>query len=122
MTGADPLRIPIKMLFNAIDSQEWKVLEALLHPQTEFLVSGFIPFRGRDAVINFYRTLRSVRKGEHLIESIVVDGDQAICWGRFNGTKNDGSEVSLLFADIITYEDKKIKRRSEYYCELKVGG
>lgn len=121
MTQPDPVRLAIKMLYNAIDHEEWMVLEALLHPQTEFQVNNFVPFRGRDAVMNFYRNLRGMKKGEHLIEALAVDGSNGVCWGRFTGTKNDGLEISVLFAEVLTFEDKKIKRRREYHCVPKLG-
>lgn len=119
--AADLLRTAIKMLLRAVDEQDWGVLEALLHPQTEYEVSGFLPFRGRDSVMNYYRTVRPIRKGEHLVERIVVDGDYAVTWGRFNGVTNDGAEISILFADALTFENRKVRKRRVYYCEPKTG-
>lgn len=115
----DPLQTAIKMLLRTIDSQDWGVVEALLHAQTEYEVSGFLPFRGRDAVMNYYKVLRPIRKGEHLIESSIIDGNRAVVWGRFAGTRKDGLDFSLLFADVMTFEDKKIRKRRVYYCEPK---
>ena len=121
MTTTDPFRIPIKLLLNAIDRQEWMVMEALLHPQTEFQVSNFIPFRGRDSVLNYFRNLRSMRKSEHLIEGVAIEGNHGICWGRFMGTKPDNSETTFLFTIVLTFEDKKIRRWREYHCLPKLG-
>ena len=121
MTTTDPFRIPIKLLLNAIDRQEWMVMEALLHPQTEFEVSHFIPFRGRDSVLNYFRNLRSMRKSDHLIEGVAIEGNHGICWGRFNAASQDGTEISVLFADVMQFEQNKIRKRRVYYCEPKVG-
>jgi ketosteroid isomerase-like protein len=122
MSTPDPLQTPIRMLLRSIDSADWGVVEALLHPQTEYEVSGFLPFRGRDAVMTYYRTLRPIRKGEHIIESVVSDGTRAVVCGRFNGTRTDGLDFSILFADAMTFEEKKIRKRRVYYCEPKAAG
>jgi len=121
MNNPGTLDIPIKMLFRAIDETDWGVLEALMHPASEYEESGFLPFRGRDAVMNFYRNVRPFGRGEHIIESIAQDGDRVVCWGRFNGKRHDGIQVSVLFADIIQFENRKIRKRRVYHCEPKVG-
>jgi len=119
MNNPGTLQIPIKMLFRAIDECDWGVLEALLHPASEYEESGFLPFRGRDAVMNFYRHVRPFQRGEHIIEAVTQDGDRVVCWGRFTGKHRDGAEVSVLFADIIQFENRKIRRRRVYHCEPK---
>jgi ketosteroid isomerase-like protein len=119
MSNPDPLKMACKMLFRAIDEADWGVLEALLHPAAEHEESGFLPFRGRDAVMNFYRNVRPFARGEHIIEFIAQDGDRAVCWGRFLGKRRDGIEVSVLFADIIQFENRKVRKRRIYHCEPK---
>lgn len=118
-TPVDPLRTAIKMLLRSIDAKEWGVVEALMHPQTEYEVSGYPPFCGRESVMTYYRNVRPIRKGEHLLERIVVDGDHAVSWGRFNGVRNDGTEISILFADAMSFENRKVRKRRVYYCEPK---
>jgi ketosteroid isomerase-like protein len=116
----DPLRTVMRLLLRSIDSKDWGVVEALLHPATEYDVSGFVPFRGRDAVMNYYRNVRPVAQGEHIIESMMVDGDSGVCWGRFSGKLRDGEEISVWFADVMQFENRKIRKRRVYYCEPKV--
>ena len=122
MTANDPTRTAMRMLLRSIDAGDWTVLEALFHPQVEYEVSGNLPLRGRDSVLNYYRNVRPVRRGEHLVEAMVVDGDTGICWGRFNATMKDGLETSILFADVMTFADRKIRKRRVYFCEPKAAG
>ena len=121
MSTPDPIRLAIRILFNAVDHQEWSVLGALLLPQAELQVSNFIPFRGRDSALNYFRNLRSMKKSEHLMEGVAIEGAHGICWGRFTGTKNDGGDISYLFTDVLSFEDKKIRRWREYHCLPKLG-
>ena len=111
----------MRMLLRAIDAADWMVVESLFHPQAEYEVSGQRPMRGREAIMNYYRNVRAMGKGEHLIESMVAEGDNAVCWGRFNGTRRDRTEISILFSDVMQFEQNKIRKRRVYYCEPKVG-
>ncbi len=97
------------------------VVESLFHPQAEYEVSGQRPMRGREAIMNYYRNVRAIRKGEHLIESMAAEGNNGVCWGRFNGTRLDGTEIGVLFSDVMQFEQNKIRKRRVYYCESKVG-
>ena len=122
MTDNDPTRTAMRMLLRSIDAADWQVVEALLHLQVEYEVSGNVPMRGRDAVMNYYRNVRPVRSGEHLLESMAVEGSTGICWGRFNATLKDGQETTLLFADVMTFEDRKVRKRRVYFCEPRPPG
>ena len=112
----NPIHTAMRMLLRAIDAADWMVVESLFHPQAEYEVSGQRPIRGRDAIMNYYKNVRPIRKGEHLIESMAADGNHGICWGRFNATQKDGPEISVLFADIMTFEERKIRKRRVYFC------
>lgn len=113
----NPAHTAIRMLLRSIDVADWSVVEALFHREAEYEVSGHLPFRGRDAVMNYYRHGRPIRKGEHVIEAMAVEGNHGACWGRFNATQLDGTEISVLFADVMTFEDRKIRKRRVYYCQ-----
>jgi ketosteroid isomerase-like protein len=117
MSTTDPLKLATRMLFRAIDEADWPLLESLMHPASEYEESGFLPFRGRESVMNFYRNVRQFARSEHIIESVNQDGDRVICCGRFLGKRQDGVEVNLLFADVIQFENKKIRKRRAYRCE-----
>jgi len=113
---ANPIHTIMRMLLRAIDEADWMVVESLFHPEAGYEVSGQRPIRGRDGIMNYYRNVRAIRRGEHLVETMLADGNHGVCWGRFNATRVDGSEISVLFADIMTFEDRKIRKRRVYFC------
>jgi ketosteroid isomerase-like protein len=121
MSTPNPAHTVMRMLLRAIDAADWMVVESLFHLQAEYEVSGQRPIRGRDAVMNYYKNVRLIRKGEHFIESMASDGNNGVCWGRFNATRPDGTEISVLFADVMQFEQSKIRKRRVYYCEPKAG-
>lgn len=121
MTDGDQLRTAMRMLLRSIDSGDWNVVEALMHPAAEYEVSGYVPFKGRDTILNYYKNVRPVASGTHYIQSLLVEGESGVCTGRFQGKTRDGGEIDVLFADIMTFENKKIRQRRVYYCELKGG-
>jgi ketosteroid isomerase-like protein len=115
--GPNPHHTIIRMLLRSIDAAEWTVVEALFHPQAEYEVSGHPVMKGREAIMNYYRHARDVRRGEHIVEAIVAEGKNAACWGRFTATRADNSAFSILFADTMQFEQAKIRKRRVYYCE-----
>lgn len=119
MSTPDPLHTAVKLFYRSLDAADWSVVEALLHPAAELEESGYLPFRGREAIMNFFRNVRPFDRGEHLLESMIADGDRVICWGRFTAKRRDGIEVSRLFAETLQLENRKIRRRRVYHCELK---
>ena len=121
MSTPNPVHTVMRLLLRAIDAADWMVVESLFHHQAEYEVSGQRPFRGRDGIMNYYRNVRSIRKGEHVIESMAAEGSNGICWGRFNAVSQDGTEISVLFADVMQFEQNKIRKRRVYYCEPKAG-
>ena len=70
MPTPNPAHTVMRMLLRAIDAADWMVVESLFHPQAEYEVSGQRPMRGRESIMNYYRNVRAIRKGEHLIESM----------------------------------------------------
>lgn len=120
MQQSHPYQTIAKLLLRSIDQKDWNVVESLMHPKAKYEVSGYKPFLDRDAVMNYYRNLWPIASGEHYIESMMVGKGKAILWGRFVGKKVDGYELLLNFADLLFFdENKKIKQRRVYNCELK---
>jgi ketosteroid isomerase-like protein len=117
----NPVHTIMRTLLRAIDAADWLVVESLLHPGAEYEVSGQRPIRGSDGIMNYYKNVRAIRKGEHLIESMAAEGNNGVCWGRFNATRQDGTEISVLFSDVMQFEQNKIRKRRVYYCEPIAG-
>jgi ketosteroid isomerase-like protein len=69
---------------------------------------------GREQVLHFYREIRAIH-GSHQIEAIVVDGDHGASWGRFVGSKRDGTPVDLEYADCYGFRDGLLWRRKSFF-------
>jgi ketosteroid isomerase-like protein len=115
----EPLQDTVRRFLRAVDEQDWKAVESLLHPSAEFEMPGQLPFRGRERVMGYYGSARPVVSSEHVLEAIIVDGNRAACWGRVTGQRKDGSEASILFTEVMQFEDGKIRRLRAYVCEPK---
>jgi ketosteroid isomerase-like protein len=107
----------IETLLGAIDNCDWEALSELLGDDTVYEVSGFPHFEGKHAVMNYYENIRPIDAGHHTIDSIVSEGDEAVCCGRFVGTKRDGNVVDVLFADKLQFVNFKIEKRRVYFCQ-----
>lgn len=105
----------IRLLFSAVDSCDWEKLASLFHPEVIYERPGYQQFKGLDRLLQFYRYERVLDKGRHLIDHVVTDGCNGACWGRFVGTKKDGSLVDELFVDVYTFEGERIKTRRSYF-------
>ena len=107
----------IEALLTAIDNQDWDSLSKLLCDDTVYEVSGFPRFEGKQAVMDYYENIRPILSSTHTIKSIVTEGDKCVCCGVFVGMKKDGERIDILFADVISFENFKIKQRRVYFCQ-----
>lgn len=106
----------IEAMFQAIDAREWKQLTQFFDADAVYERPGYAPFVGFERLLQFYRDERAVKDGKHFIEHVVVDGECATCWGRFEGVLKDGSHVSERFADVYTLAGGKVRtRRTHFY-------
>ncbi len=105
----------IREYFNAVDNADVDRLLATFHEDVIYERPGYPPIRGIDELRDFYENVRVLASGSHDLEHIIVDGEKGVCWGEFSGKKHDGSEVDVRFADVYTFEDKKIKRRRTFF-------
>jgi ketosteroid isomerase-like protein len=76
---------------------------------------GYECLVGLDQLMQFYRRVRVIASGTHLLEEIVGDDVRAACWGRFVGVHKDGSPIDERFADVYTLADGKITTRRSYF-------
>ena len=107
----------MRALLTAIDNQDWHSLALLLCDDTCYEVSGFAPFRGKHAVLEYYRHERPILSGIHTIESIISEGDSGVCCGRFVGVKKNAERVDIRFADEIHFQNFRIRQRRVYFCQ-----
>lgn len=105
----------ILQLFRAVDTSDWNTMLRLFHPDIVYERPGYEPFRGAERVMQFYQYERVLASGEHRLDHIIFEGDEGACWGRFVGSKKDGSRVDEMFADVYSFQGAQIKTRRSYF-------
>ena len=101
-------------MFKAIDARDWDWLAAHFHPQIVYERPGFAVLNGRDAVLDFYRSVRQIQ-GEHRITGVAVDPPFGAHWGKFVGAKKDGTPVEVDYADCYVFADGLLRHRRSYF-------
>src|SRR5438105_638319 len=100
MVTATTHKTLIEELFRAVDTSDYAALMAIFHPAIVYERPGYAPCSGLDQLMHFYKDVRVIGSGKHIIEKIVADGDYAACWGQFMGVKKTGESISERFADV----------------------
>ncbi len=67
---------------------------------------GYAPMAGRQALADFYGGERVIADGQHVLDALLVDGDQVAVRGRFEGTLKDGSAASVGFSDFFVLDEQ----------------
>ncbi len=115
MTRAD-----LEVVFRAIDASDWDAMARYLHPDIVYDRPGYGLLEGREAVLHFYRVIRTMR-GQHQFEGFAIDrdSDTGACWGRFVGRRPDGTPIDVQFADCYRFKDGLLwRRKSHFYVPL----
>jgi len=105
----------VRWLFEAIDARQWDRLAEFFHPEIEYQRPGYDSLVGLEAVVRFYREVRVLASGNHQVTAIAIDGTHGACWGRYLGSRRDGTPVDIEFADCYEFEDGKIRRRKSFF-------
>lgn len=104
----------VRSMFRAIDARDWDALGSQFHHEIRYDRPGIPPLIGRDQVVRFYREIRAIQ-GEHRIEAIVVDDEHGASWGRFVGSKQDGTPIDIQYADCYGFKEGLLWRRKSFF-------
>ena len=107
-------RSDLETMFRAVDACDWNAVARYFHPDLVYDRPGFALLEGRDEVVRFYREVRSLR-GAHHFDGFAIEGETGACWGRFVGTRGDGTPVDLAFADCYQFKDGLLWRRKSFF-------
>lgn len=77
---------------------------------------GYAPMVGRESLAAFYGGERVIADGQHILDALLVDGDQVAVRGRFEGTLKDGSPARVGFCDffVLDEHDRALTRHSYF--------
>ena len=105
MTVSEAHKALLKDLFAAIDACDSDRFVGYLTPGAEFRY-GSAPAVGREAireaVAGFFSTIAGL---SHTLNFTISDGDALVCEGEVTYTRQDGSKVTLPFANVLRVED-----------------
>jgi ketosteroid isomerase-like protein len=107
-------------MFDKIDTRDFEGLRAFFTDDVTYDRPGYEMIRGLDALLHFYREVRVIAAGKHVLTRVVVDDRSGASWGRFQGTHRNGKALDVRFADCYTFENGKIKTRESYFFEPSV--
>jgi|JRYF01.1.fsa_nt_gb ketosteroid isomerase-like protein len=105
----------IHAYFKLVDERQFDQFGTIFHDEIIYDRPGYQPLIGLKAVIRFYQRKRRIKSGGHTIEGLIINGDQAACWGRFEGKTRRDKLIDERFADIYQFRDGKIFRRTTYF-------
>ncbi|MCL4250978.1 MAG: nuclear transport factor 2 family protein [Anaerolineae bacterium] len=101
--------------FRIVDARRFDELVHVFHREIEYERPGYDKLVGVEAVIDFYKNTREIAAGHHELHGTLVRGQTAACWGRFEGSKKDGTRIDERFADIMTFERGKMRTRITFF-------
>lgn len=106
MTVSEAHEALLHELFAAIDARDSDRFVSYLTPGAEFRYGSAPAVLGREAVREavegFFSTIAGL---SHSLNFAVSDGDALVCEGEVTYTRQDGSEVTLPFANVLRLED-----------------
>lgn len=102
-------------MFSYIDACEWSRLPSAFALTARYARPGYPELEGFNAIHTFYVRDRIILRGRHTIEGCVVDGDEACCWGTFEGISRDGASLAERFADTYRLCDGLIVHRRTHF-------
>ena len=105
----------VVQLFQCVDGRTWDALPQFFADNVVYERPGYPPVVGLGEVLHFYRAIRVIASGEHLLHQIITEGNRGACWGRFVGKHRDGTSIDERFADAYTFENGKIATRCTYF-------
>ncbi|MEU6143819.1 nuclear transport factor 2 family protein [Streptomyces sp. NPDC047081] len=102
-------------LFAVIDAEKWGSLPELCAESICYERPGYTPIRGISSLVSFYCRERVVAHGRHDIRGCLGGGNEACCWGQFEGVSRSGRALSEGFADWYWISNGLITRRKTFF-------
>lgn len=120
MFDKDNPRQWLEAMFHAIDTQDWEALPQFFHPDIVYERPGYDDIAGMEAFLTFYRDIRIIGAGKHVLTAAVADANHAICKGQFSGRSKQGDALSERFADAYEIQDGQIIKRTTYFFRAAI--
>lgn len=106
----------VKGYFVALNTEDWKLMASVLHPEVDLVPSGSRPRTGSDKAIAMFQKIFE-RFPEHNDNPtrFICDDSTVVVEITFNGATQDGQEVSFDAVDIFDVDNGRIRRLSQWF-------
>lgn len=110
-------RRQIEQYYSLVDAEDFGSLFELFTDDIDYNRAGE-PIEGMDALKKFYTKDRELKEVKHLIESIIVEGNETAVRGVVSFKDENNEQKSEDFADFFVFnDDGKIKERKTYLAK-----
>ncbi|MDX2007685.1 MAG: nuclear transport factor 2 family protein [Meiothermus sp.] len=118
--NTDDAKHVVMQYFHAIDAGDLDTALAQFSQDSVYERPGYPPLEGIDQIRNFYQSVRVIRRGRHTLEGLLVEGDQAVTWGVFEGESRDGVQLQERWSDVYRLKGGKIAYRRTHFFRAAV--
>lgn len=115
-----PNRPWIDHFFQAIDSGNWDSLSELLADEVIYERPGYSPLVGKKVVLDFYKNIRIIKTGTHVVKEF-IGSDAMLCYhGSFTGESHSGDQLSVDFCDFCNIKDGLLCYRKTFFYTASI--
>jgi steroid Delta-isomerase len=115
--SAEEMRAVVERYYACVDADDVEGVLDLFAADAVYRRPGYEPLVGRDALEDFYRHVRIISSGAHVVTHLVCGDDSVAVEGTFSGTLKDGSSSELEFADFFVLSGPVFQARTTYFYQ-----
>lgn len=106
----------VKNYFIALNTEDWDLMDSVLHPELDLIPSGSRPRIGSDkAIAMFQKVFERFPVHQDNPTRFLEAGNTVVTEISFAGATRDGQEVAFDAVDIFDVEDGRIYRLSQWF-------
>jgi steroid Delta-isomerase len=109
------LSVVVGRYYEQIDAGDTEAALSCFAPAAVYRRPGYQPLAGLSSIEEYYRDVRVIGSGRHVVESLLVTDDEVAVKGRFDGVSRDGSPLAVRFADFWRFVDLLVIERDTYF-------
>lgn len=118
--SAEQMRAVVERYYACVDADDIEGVLDLFAADAVYRRPGYEPLVGRDALADFYRHVRIISSGAHVVTHLVCGDDSVAVEGKFSGTLKDGSSSEVEFADFFVFAGPVFRTRTTYFFQSLV--
>ncbi|MGI9279481.1 MAG: nuclear transport factor 2 family protein [Endozoicomonas sp.] len=105
----------IEYFFQAIDSGNWDSLSLFLADEVIYERPGYSPLVGKKMVLDFYKNVRIIKTGTHIVKGFTYSDDMLSYHGSFTGESYNGDKLSVDYCDFCNIKNGLLHHRKTFF-------